>query len=55
MDTQRNALAYLDSIQTNLLNGGDVIDFQAVPEPASMALLGAGLLSLAMIRRRKQG
>ena len=43
---QRNALIYLDYASTSLLNGGDTIDFQAVPEPSSVALAGCGLLGL---------
>jgi hypothetical protein len=43
---QKSGLEYLDWMQTNLLNGGDVIDFQAAPEPSTwaMALVGIGLL-----------
>ena len=47
---QRQSIAYLDYVQTNLLNGGDVVNF--VPEPATMSLLAIG--GLAMIRRRNR-
>lgn len=43
---QRNALIYMDWTKTNLLNGGDTIDFQAIPEPSSALLVLAGLLGL---------
>ncbi len=33
---------------------GEVVITELVPEPASIALLGAGLLSLAAVRRRRQ-
>ena len=50
--SQRDAFAYLDYLQTNLLNGGDVINF--VPEPSSLVLAGFGVaLSLTAIRRRR--
>lgn len=51
---QRDALIYLDWVQTSLLNGGNTIDFQAIPEPGVTALL-VGVLAFATIitlRRR---
>lgn len=51
---QRNSIAYLDYLQTNLLNGGDLIDFKAIPEPGSLALLGIGAAALLRYRRRRQ-
>lgn len=55
---QPNGFAYVDYLQTNLLNGGDVINFIApVPEPASLAIWGT-LSAIGMtgtfLRRRRQ-
>lgn len=51
--SQANAIAYLDYVQTNLLNNGDVIDFVAVPEPATagLALMAGGAWLLRRQRR----
>jgi hypothetical protein len=54
---QRNALIYLDWVESSLLNNGNQIDFQAIPEPGVTALL-AGCLALAVLaplRRRRAG
>ena len=44
---QRNNLQYLDWMQTNLLNGGDTIDFQAVPEPSTWAAAALAAIGVA--------
>jgi hypothetical protein len=53
---QTNGIAYLDWLETSLLNGGDTIDFQAVPEPASMivwSLMATGVGAVVWNARRK--
>ncbi len=57
---QRNALGYVDWVQSNLLNGGAVVDFVSsdfqavVPEPGSLGLAGAALLGLIGASRRRR-
>lgn len=51
--SQKSSIAYLDYLQTNLLNGGDVIDFSNVPEPATLSLAALALGALMVIRKRK--
>lgn len=58
--SQRNNLAYLDWMQSSLINGGDTVDFRdaalapVVPEPASMAVWSVLALGGAAIGWRKR-
>jgi len=40
------------SVSNDDLNGLDDVSLDAVPAPASLALLGLGLLGVGMLRRR---
>ena len=44
---------YVDWMQTSVLNGGELVDFVAIPEPASLALAGSAALGLFVVRRRR--
>ena len=41
------------NIHTNLFPGGEIRGVLAIPEPATLALLSAGLLALGFLRRRR--
>jgi hypothetical protein len=52
--SQQNATNYIDYLQTSIYNNGDMVNFgpAAVPEPASLAIWGAGMAGIALVRRR---
>lgn len=55
--SSRNGLVYVDWVQSNLLNGGEMVDFVSadvgrLPEPGSLALVGLAVACLAGVRRR---
>ena len=51
---QKNNLTYVDWVETSVLNGGERIDFQAVPEPGTLTLLLAAAAVGAVWRRRRR-
>ena len=55
LSSQSGQLDSFEPVGTQTINGSlDVVFSNAVPEPASLGLLGLGLLGLGMTRRRKQ-
>lgn len=62
--SQRQSIAYVDYLKTNLLNGGDVVDFKAagtvapVPEASSVLVwtfLGLTVCGIATVCRNRSG
>jgi hypothetical protein len=51
--SQRNALIYMDWMSTSLM-GGQVNDFQNVPEPGTFVLAGIGAIAVVGLVRRKR-
>ena len=49
-----NGLGYQD-VGANAATFAGTVGITAVPEPASVAMLGAGLLTLSALRRRRKG
>ena len=54
--SQRQSIAYLDYLQTNLLNGGDVVNFVAAPVPLPVAALGGLMImgGMGLTRRSRR-
>jgi hypothetical protein len=52
--SQRQSIAFVDYLQTNLLNGGDLINFTAGPEPNAIALIGLAATAVAGWGRRRK-
>jgi hypothetical protein len=48
-----DTVGYVDWLETSAIAGGERINFTAIPEPASIALLGAASIGLVMVGRRR--
>jgi hypothetical protein len=49
-----NTVGYVDWLETSAIAGGERINFTAIPEPASIALLGAASIGLVTVGRRRR-
>lgn len=49
-----NSTGYVDWIETSAIAGGERINFQAVPEPTTVALLGLAATGIGLVTRRRR-
>ncbi len=54
VDQVTGALTHIGALGVSLAHGGDILNVVATPEPASMVLLGTGLLGLFGTRLRRR-
>lgn len=47
-------VSYFDNISYAIAGGGETWDFQAIPEPTSLALAGAAAIGMIAVRRRQR-